>query len=256
MKKFDVIKRGNDQNLVISGASGVGKTTTCALLGMLYPANYVHIPFDRSRASRPGEFGSRHVDLDIMQEKYDSGEYFNIAPVTHGGFAAIRTSDIQKAFSEGKIAVLEYPIEQIDVLEKTFSNAQVTGVELVAPSEKERFRRLKKDHKYTDHRIESDKFGSGRIDRYKNDDLLTLDDHNLVLITERDRLGDTVYEIHRYMKIQTLTLSKLQKIEKDDGISGVQSFLKSLRVPKHDYTQSEHYEFLENKLPKTEDFER
>ena len=58
------------------------------------------------------------------------------------------------------------------------------------------------------------------------------------------------------MKIQTLTLSKLQKIEKDDGISGVQSFLKSLRVPKHDYTQSEHYEFLENKLPKTEDFER
>ena len=256
MKKFDVIKRGNDQILVISGASGVGKTTTCALLGMLYPANYVHIPFDRSRASRPGEFGSRHVDLDIMQEKYDSGEYFNTAPVTHGGFAAIRTSDIQKAFSEGKIAVLEYPIEQIDVLEKTFSNAQVTGVELVAPSEKERFRRLKKDHKYTDHRIESDKFGSGRIDRYKNDDLLTLDDHNLVLITERDRLGDTVYEIHRYMKIQTLTLSKLQKIEKDDGISGVQSFLKSLRVPKHDYTQSEHYEFLENKLPKTEDFER
>lgn len=35
MKKFDVIKRGNDQILVISGASGVGKTTTCALLGML-----------------------------------------------------------------------------------------------------------------------------------------------------------------------------------------------------------------------------
>ena len=27
MKKFDVIKRGNDQILVISGASGVGKTT-------------------------------------------------------------------------------------------------------------------------------------------------------------------------------------------------------------------------------------
>ena len=73
MKKFDVIKRGNDQILVISGASGVGKTTTCALLGMLYPAKYVHIPFDRSRASRPGEFGSRHVDLETMQEKYNAG---------------------------------------------------------------------------------------------------------------------------------------------------------------------------------------
>ena len=223
---------------------------------MLYPANYVHIPFDRSRASRPGEFGSRHVDLDTMHEKYNAGEYFNIAPVTHGGFAAIRTADIKKAFSEGKIAVLEYPIEQIDVLEKTFPTAEVTGIELVAPSEKVRFRRLKQDHKYTDHRIESDKFGSGRIDRYKNDDLLTLNDHNLVLITERDRLGDTVYEIDRYMRIQTLTLSKLQEVEKLGGISGVQKFLKSLRVPKHDYTQSEHYEFLENKLPKTEDFER
>ena len=86
--------------------------------------------------------------------------------------------------------------------------------------------------------------------------MLTLDDHNLVLITERDKLGDTVYEIDRYMRIQTLTLSKLQEVEKLGGISGVQKFLKSLRVPKHDYTQSEHYEFLENKLPKTEDFER
>ena len=235
MKKFDVIKRGNDQILVISGASGVGKTTTCALLGMLYPAKYVHIPFDRSRASRPGEFGSRHVDLETMQEKYNAGEYFNIAPVTHGGFAAIRTADIKKAFSEGKIAVLEYPIEQIDILEKTFPTAEVTGVELVAPSEKERFR---------------------RFDRYKNDDLLTLDDHNLVLITERDKLGDTVYEIDRYMRIQTLTLAKLQEVERLGGISGVQKFLKSLRVPKHNYTESEHYEFLENKLPKTEDFER
>jgi hypothetical protein len=191
-----------------------------------------------------------------MFDKYHAGEYFNIAPVTHNGYAAIRTSDITKAFSDGKIAVIEYPLEQIDVLEKNFPNAEVTVVELVAPSEKERFRRLKKDHKYTDHRIESDKFGSGRIDRYKNDDLLTLDDHNLVLITERDKLGDTVFEIHRYMKIQTLTLEKLQKLEKDGGVNGVQKFLKSLRVPKHDYTKSEHYEFLENKLPKTEDFER
>lgn len=243
LKKLNIIKRGNDQILVISGASGVGKTTTCALLGMLYPAKYVHIPFDRSRASRPGEFGSRHVNLDVMHEKFNAGEYFNIAPVTHGGFAAIRTADINKAFSDGKIAVLEYPIEQIDILEKTFPTAEVTGVELVAPSEEERFRRLKQDHKFTDYRIESDKFGSGRINQYKNGALLTSNDHNLVLITERNKLKDTVYEINRYMRIQNLTLAKLQEIEKTNGIGGVQKFLKSLRIPKHNYTQSEHYEF-------------
>ena len=58
------------------------------------------------------------------------------------------------------------------------------------------------------------------------------------------------------MRIQTLTLAKLQEVERIGGISGVRRFLKALRVPKHNYTESEHYEFLENKLPKTEDFER
>lgn len=256
MKKFDVIKESTDQILVISGASGVGKTTTCALLGILYPNNYVHIPFDRSRASRPGEFGSRHVNIDTMFQKYQNGEYFNIAPVTHNGYAAIRTADINQAFTDGKVAVIEFPLEQIDILEKTFPKASVTVVELVAPSEKERFRRLKKDHKYTDQRIESSTYGSGRIERYKNDDLLTLDDHNLVLITERNKLKNTVKEIHRFMKIQNITLAQLSHIEESAGVKGVQSFLKSLRVEKHDYSQSENYEFLENKLPHTEDYER
>ncbi len=256
MRKLDVINGKTDQILVISGASGAGKTTTCALLGILYPNNYVHIPFERSRASRPGEFGSRHVDIETMFQKYKSGEYFNIAPVTHNGYAAIRTADIQQAFSEKKVAVIEFPLEQVDVLEKNFPTASVTVVELVAPSEKERLRRLKKDHKYTDQRIESDTYGSGRIERYKDDDLLTLDDHNLVLITERDRLGDTVYAIHRYMQIQKLTLEQLTQIEKKGGVRGVQSFLKSLKVEKHDYTKSENYEFLENKLTRSDDNER
>lgn len=256
MKKFDVVKDRTKQILVISGASGSGKTTTCALLGFLYPNNYVHIPFDRSRASRPGEFGSRQVNVDVMFQKYQSGEYFNIAPVTHNGYAAIRTADINQAFADGKVAVIEFPLEKVDVLEKNFPQASVTVVELVAPSEKERLRRLKKDHKYTDQRIEGDAYGSGRIERYKDDNLLTLDDHNLVLITERDRLGDTVYSIHRYMQIQQLTLEQLTSFERSEGIRGVQSFLKSLRVPKNEFPKSENYEFLEHKIPHTEDYER
>lgn len=256
MKKFDVIIENTNQILVVSGASGVGKTTTCALLGTMYPNNYVHIPFDRTRASRPGEFGSRQVNVEDMFKKYKAGEYFNIARVTHNGYAAIRTADINNAFACGKIAVIEFPLEQVDVLEKTFPNTSVTVVELVAPSEKERFRRLKKDHKFTDQRIESDTFGSGRVERYKNDDLLTLDDHNLVVITERDKLVNTVKEIHRFMRIQNLTLAELSQIEQTEGVRGVQNFLKSLRVEKQDHTKSENYEFLENKLLHTEDFER
>ena len=256
MKKFDIIKGKTDQILVISGASGVGKTTTCALLGLLYSSKYVHIPFERSRKSRPGEFGSRHVDVNTMFENYKNGKYFNIAPVTHGGYAAIRTEEIKQAFSNNKIAVIEYPLEQIDILEKNFPTAYVTVVELVAPSEKERLRRLKKDHKFTDERIESDKFGAGRIERYKNNNLLTLDDHNLVLITETGKIGDTIYDIDRYMQIQTLGLEELDNIEKNGGVNGVQAFLKSLKITKHDYSKSENYKFLENKLPLTDIFER
>lgn len=256
MKKLDVVTDKPNQILVISGASGSGKTTTCALLQFLYPKNYAHIPFDRSRASRPGEFGSRHVDLETMFQKYNDGEYFNIAPVTHNGYAAIRTADINQAFADGKSAVIEFPLEKIDILEKNFPQASVTVVELVAPSEKERLRRLKKDHKYTDQRIEGDAYGSGRIERYKDDNLLTLDDHNLVLITERDKLGDTVFSIHRYMQIQKLTLEQLTSFEKKEGVKGVQSFLQSLKVPKNNFSKAENYEFLEHKLPQTDDFER
>ncbi len=255
MKKI-VLPTKSKQILVISGASGSGKTTTCALLPLLYPKYYAHIPFDRSRASRPGEFGSRHVDLEIMFQKYKDGEYFNIAPVTHNGYAAIRTADINKAFSEDKAAVIEFPLEKIDILEKTFPQASVTVVELVAPSEKERLRRLKKDHKYTDQRIEGNEYGYGRIDRYKDNNLLTIDDHNLVLITERDKLGDTVFSIHRYMQIQKLTLEQLTSFEKENGSKGVQSFLKSLKVPKNNFSKAENYEILEHKLPVTDDFER
>lgn len=256
MKKFDVIKENTNQILVISGASGSGKTTTCALLGMLYPNHYVHIPFDRSRASRPGEFGSRHVDLDVMFQKLKDGEYFNIAPVTHNGYAAIRTADITQTFAAGKTAVIEFPLEKIDILEENFPKTSVTVVELVAPSEKERLRRLKKDHKYTDQRIEGAAYGHGRIERYQDGDLLTLDDHNLVLITEREKLGDTVKQIHRFMQIQSLTLAQLSHIEHEGGTRGVQNFLKSIRVKPHDYSTSENYEFLENKLQNLDDFER
>lgn len=256
MGRLDVKKYKPNNILIISGASGVGKTTTCALLGAIYPNKYVHIPFDRSRASRPGEFGSRHVDVDTMFQKYQNGEYFNIAPVTHNGYAAIRTADITNAFSKKKIAVIEFPLEQVDVLEKNFPTANVTVVELVAPSEEERFRRLKKDHKFTDQRIESDTFGSGRIDRYKKGDLLTWDDHNLVLMTERNELRTTVEEIHKYMLVQCLTPTELEYIEKRLGVKGVQNILKLLKVKRQDHSKSKNYEFLERELPKSDDYER
>jgi len=238
VRKIIVPTENKHQILVISGASGAGKTSTCDLLARMYPDRYVHIPFDRSRASRPGEIGSRQMSVESMLQKYYSGEYFNLAIVTHNGYAATRTADVNQALYNGKVAVMEFPLERVGDLEKTFQNANISIVELVAPTEEERHRRLKKDNKYTDQRIESLEWGAGRIKRYKNGKLLTLYDHNLVLITETGKLKDTAIKIHIFMQIQSLTPMQLANIEKS-GMKAVQNLLKTVEMGKNEYLKSD-----------------
>lgn len=225
--------------LVISGASGSGKTTTCYLLEKCFPMRYAHILFDRSRKSRPGEFGSRHVDSQTMYKNYQNGLYTNIASVTHGGIVAIRWKDVKSAFTYGKIAVMEFPLEQISNLKQWFPDANITVIELVAPSEKERLRRLIKDHKYTDERIEGSAYGKERIDAYKKGKLLTDNKHDLTLITERDNLMNTVLKINQYMIIKSIKIDKLMHFEKM-GIEYVKAFLTRYRFVGNQYYESEN----------------
>lgn len=199
---------------------------------------YSHILFDRSRKSRPGEFGSRHVDFQTMYKNYQNGLYTNIAPVTHGGIVAIRWEDVKRAFTYGRIVVMEFPLEQISNLKQWFPDANITVIELVAPSEKERLRRLVKDHKYTDERIEGSAYGKGRIDAYKEGKLLTVNSHDLALITERDNLMNTVLKINQYMIIKSITMDKLLQLEKL-GIEYVKAFLMRYRFVGNQYYASE-----------------
>lgn len=215
------------QILVISGASGSGKTTTCYLLEKLFPAKYSHILFDRSRLSRPGEFGSRHVDAEKMYENYQKGLYTNLAMVTHGGLAAVRREDVLNAFRNGKTAVMEFPVEKVSELRKWFPGSLITTIELVAPSEKERLRRLMKDHKYTDERIEGAIYGAGRISSYKSGRDLVLSDVDLVLITECGNFVKVVLKIESYMQIKNTTVMQLKSIE-SKGIDYVRAFLRFL----------------------------
>lgn len=239
MTKIIVPTESKHQILVISGASGAGKTSTCDLLARMYPDRYAHVPFDRSRASRLGEIGSRQMSVESMLQMYDSGEYFNLAVVTHNGYAAIRTADVNQALHDGKVAVLEFPLEKVGILEKTFPKTNISVVELVPPTEEERHRRLIKDNKYTDQRIESAEWGAGRIKRYKNGELLTLYDHDLVLITQRDKQKDTVIKIHKFMQIQSLTPMQLANIEKS-GVKAVQNLLKTVEFRKYEYLKTDN----------------
>jgi guanylate kinase len=245
VRKILVTTENVNQILVISGASGSGKTSTCDLLARMYPNRYSHVLFDRSRPSRPGEIGSRKMNIDDMLQKHDKGEYFNgLVIATNNVYVATRTTDINRVFENGKVAVMEFPLERVDDFEKKFNNLNITIVELVAPSERERQRRLKKDNKYTGQHIESAEWGAGRIKRYRNGELLTLYDHNLVLITETGKQKDTVKLIHNFMQIQNLNTIQLTKIEKSES-TGVQRFLRSVEMVRCKYLKSD---IIDNEL--------
>lgn len=215
--------------LIISGASGSGKTSTCFLLGRMYPNTYLPIIFERSRSSRLGEFGSRYVNVEVMYANYEAGLYTNIAEVTHGGMVAVRINDVLSAFTQGKIAVMEFPIEKRKELEMWFPDADVMAVELAAPSEKERLRRLTVDHKYTDERIEGLAYGYGKILTYRDQGILSGSDRDLVLITATGKQCSVVRRINQFMCASLIDQMYLESIL-NIGEEAVKEFLRVVDV--------------------------
>ena len=66
---------------------------------------------------------------------------------------------------------------------------------------------------------------------------LTLNDHDLVLITETGKQKETAIKIHKFMQIQSLTPMKLGIIEKS-GIKAIQSLLKTVGMGNYEHLRS------------------
>ena len=215
--------------LIISGASGVGKTTTVNLLQEMYPQTYSVIPIDMNRKLRVGEIGRRVVETATMYTKQQNGEYIGFQIVNGDVLVGTCKKDIQQALNLNKIVLMDFPLEKVIDIEKTFPNTDITVIELVPPSQEELHNRLKNDGRYKGLRVD---IGVEKLKQYKRGDLVGLYDY--ALITETHKQKEIVEKIHQFMQIQCITPKQLSNIEKHDSI---QKFLESIpSIKKNTYS--------------------
>ena len=217
--------------LLISGASGVGKTTTVNMLGSAYPQVYSTMLIDMNRQLRPGEIGRRVIDTETMHQKQNNGEYLGFSIVNGNVLVGNRISDIEQAFKEGKIVLMDLPFEKVRAVLKVFPHADISIVELVPPSQDELHRRLKNDGRYTGLRVD---IGVEKLKCYKQGNFVGL--YDCALITETGKQKEIIEKIHQFMSIQCITPAQLANIEKH-GASAVSAFLKSKVLPVSAYTE-------------------
>jgi guanylate kinase len=126
--------------VVISGPSGVGKSTICHRLCEMVPAEFsVSVT---TRTPRPGERNARDYDY-ISEEEFvrlrDSGELLEWAEV-YGNHYGTRKTPILQTIAEGRVIVLEIDIQGCIQVRRQLSAA--LAFFLLPPSPQEQKRRI------------------------------------------------------------------------------------------------------------------
>jgi len=193
MASADKSKEG--KVVVISGPSGVGKSTICHRLCRMLPAEFsVSVT---TRKPRPGEANARDYDY-VSTEEFErlrsEGALLEWAEV-YGNFYGTRLDAVRHAIDEGRIIILEIDIKGCIQVRKKLSDARTFF--LLPPTPEEQKRRI--EGRNTDpaevirrRLAEAD----GEI-RYAKE--AACYDHFLV----NEDLEDTVDQIHRLVTRQT-----------------------------------------------------
>jgi guanylate kinase len=105
-------KRKRGLLVVISGPSGVGKSTVVRRLFKVYPELLMSIS-STTRVPRPGEVHGQHYFF-ITQEEFDlrvkQGDFLEWAKV-HGSYYGTPRSFIEKELDKGKVVILEVDVQ-------------------------------------------------------------------------------------------------------------------------------------------------
>ncbi|MFH1386715.1 MAG: guanylate kinase [bacterium] len=105
-------KRKRGLLVVISGPSGVGKSTVVRRLFKVYPELLMSIS-STTRAPRPGEIHGQHYFF-ITQEEFDlrvrQDDFLEWAKV-HGSYYGTPRSYIEKELDKGRVVVLEVDVQ-------------------------------------------------------------------------------------------------------------------------------------------------
>jgi guanylate kinase len=126
---------------VVSGPSGVGKSTVVRELRRLDPRIYLSVSAT-TRAPRPGEIDGDHyhfIDQGRYDEMVENKEFLEHAHYTGNNYGTPR-EPIERAIAEGRPAVLEIELQGARQVRRSMPGAQL--VMLVPPSWQELVGRL------------------------------------------------------------------------------------------------------------------
>jgi guanylate kinase len=126
---------------VVSGPSGVGKSTVVRELRRLDPRIYLSVSVT-TRAPRPGEIDGDHyhfIDQSRYDEMVENKEFLEHAHYTGNNYGTLR-EPIERAIAEGRPAVLEIELQGARQIRHSMPGAQL--VMLVPPSWQELVGRL------------------------------------------------------------------------------------------------------------------
>ncbi|MEV4312224.1 guanylate kinase [Actinocrispum sp. NPDC049592] len=125
--------RARPRLTVVSGPSGVGKSTVVAQLRKLDPGIFFSVSLT-TRAQRPGEVDGQHyhfVDLDEFKRMIDEDAFLEYARYA-GNFYGTPRQPVLDALAEGRPAILEIELQGARQVRAAMPEAQL--VMLVPPS--------------------------------------------------------------------------------------------------------------------------
>jgi guanylate kinase len=124
---------GQPRLTVVSGPSGVGKSSVVSELRRIYPEVYFSVSVT-TRAARPGEVDGAHyrfIDRETFQKLADGGELLESAEYAGNWYGTPRRP-VEEALVAGRPAILEIELQGARQVREAMPQAQL--VMLVPPS--------------------------------------------------------------------------------------------------------------------------